>query len=100
MHPVVSAPPSLTRREMNSIFDDYLSHLVLKEVRSTIIESSWSYVDKYVNQFFRVSHMYMVQAAPGDQSSPTHQDILEEEQAQLVHAHDVLPRCCHIMEIA
>lgn len=30
----------------------------------------------------------------------THQEILEEEQTQLDHIDDVLPRCLHIKEIA
>lgn len=41
----------------------------------------------------------MVQAAPKDQLRSTHQEILEEEQTRLDHAHDVLPRCRRIVEI-
>ena len=50
--------------------------------------------------FFRVSHPYMVQDAPGDPPMPAHQEILEEEQARRDHATDVLPRCRRIMELA
>lgn len=39
-------------------------------------------------------------AALGDPSRPTHQEILEEEHAQLDHAQDVFPRCFHFIEIA
>lgn len=42
----------------------------------------------------------MVHDAPGDPSRPTHQEIIEEEHTQLGHAHDVLPRCRCIVEIA
>ena len=41
----------------------------------------------------------MVQVAPKDPLSPTHQEILEEEHAQLDHVHDVLPGCLRIVEI-
>lgn len=42
----------------------------------------------------------MVHAAPGDPPRPIHPDILEDEQAQLDHAKDILPKCRHIVEIA
>lgn len=41
----------------------------------------------------------MVQTAPGDQLRLNHEKILEEEQTQLDHVEDVLPRCHRIMEI-
>lgn len=41
----------------------------------------------------------MVQAAPEDPSRSSHQEILEEEQTQLDHVEDVLPRYRRIMEI-
>lgn len=41
----------------------------------------------------------MVQAAPRYPPRSTHQEILEEKQARLDHAHDVLPRCRCIVEI-
>ncbi|XP_050919216.1 uncharacterized protein LOC127136732 [Lathyrus oleraceus] len=65
-HYVVSAPPTFTRREMDVMFNDYLSHLVQEETRSTIVESDWSYADEYIRWFFKVSHLYMVQDAPRD----------------------------------
>ncbi|XP_050920270.1 uncharacterized protein LOC127137907 [Lathyrus oleraceus] len=99
-HSAIFAPPTMMRREMNAMFDDYLSHLVPKEAHNTITKSDWSYVDGYIRWFFRVSHPYMVQAALGDSLRPAHQKILEEEQAQLGHAHDVFPRCRRILEIA
>lgn len=46
-----------------------------------------------------MSHPYMVQIALGDPSKAAHQEILEEEQTQLDHAYDVLPRCPWIVEI-
>lgn len=42
----------------------------------------------------------MVHAAPRDPSRPAHQEILDEENAQLDHTDDVLPRCRCIMEIS
>lgn len=41
----------------------------------------------------------MVETAPGDPLRLVHQEILEEEHTRLDHAHDVLPKCCSIMEI-
>ncbi|XP_050897477.1 uncharacterized protein LOC127104333 [Lathyrus oleraceus] len=99
-HPVVSAPPALTRRQMDVMFDDYESHLVREDARSIIVVNDWSYVDRYIRWFFRVSQMYMVQAAPRDPPRSAHQEILEEEQAQLHHAKDIFPRCSRIVEIA
>lgn len=99
-HLVVSAPPTLTRRQMDEMFDDYESHLVPEEAQSTIAPSDWSYVDGYIRWFFRVSHLYMVQAPPRDSPKPTHQEILEETQAQLDHVECVLPIFRRIVEIA
>lgn len=47
-----------------------------------------------------MSHLYMVQVATRDPTRPAHQKILEEEHTQLDHAHDVLPICRRIVEIA
>lgn len=41
----------------------------------------------------------MVHVAPGGPPRPSHQGILEEEQLQLDHVKDVLPKCHCIMEI-
>lgn len=46
-----------------------------------------------------MSHPYIVHPTPGDPSSLAHQEILEEVHTRLYHAHDVFPRCRHIMEI-
>lgn len=81
------------------MFDDYESHLVPKEACVTIASSDWSYIKGYIIWFFRVSHSYMVHAALGDLSRPTHHEILEEEQVQLDHTDDVLPRYRRIMKI-
>ncbi|XP_050888879.1 uncharacterized protein LOC127094051 [Lathyrus oleraceus] len=63
IHPVVSAPPAMTHIQINYMFDDFESHLVLEETQATIAKSDWSYVERYIIWFFRVSHSYMVQAA-------------------------------------
>lgn len=100
IRPIVSYPLAMTHRDMDVMFDDYLSHLIPEEAQSTIAESNWSYVDEYIRWFFRVSHSYMVQYAPGDPSRPAHQEILEEEQTHLNCANDVFRRCHRIVEIA
>lgn len=94
-----SAPPALTRRQIKGMFDDYESHLVPEEAQTTISESDWSNVKGYIIWFFGVSHPNMVHAAPGDPSRLAHQEILEEEQAQLDHIDDVFPMCHRIMKI-
>lgn len=98
-HTIVYAPSAMIRRDMCAMFDDYLSHLVLEEARSTIAESELSYVDGYIKWFFRVSHSYIVQVTPGDPSRPGHREIIEYVRASLDHAYDVLLRCCRIVEI-
>lgn len=75
---LVFASPTLTRRHMDDMFDDDENHLISEEARSIIAPCEWSYVDGYIRWFFRVSHSYMVQAAPRDPPKPTHQKILEE----------------------
>lgn len=47
-----------------------------------------------------MSHSYIAHAALGDPPRPAHQEILEEEQAQLDHVEDALLRCHYIVEIA
>ena len=85
---------------MDAMFVDYETHLVTDEARSTISKSDWSYINEYIRWFFRVSHPYMVWAALGDPLRPAHQELLEEEKAQLDHVEDVLPRYHCIVEIA
>lgn len=97
-HHVVSVPPAMTRRDMDVMFDNYLIHMVQEKARCTITESDCSYVEWCIMWFFRMSHLYMVLASLGDLLSLAHQDILEKEQTQLDHVHDVLPRCRCIME--
>lgn len=41
----------------------------------------------------------MVHVAPRDPPRPAHQEILEEDHAQLGHVDDIFPRCCCIVEI-
>lgn len=98
-HPVVSAPPTMTCRQMYVMFDDYEIHLVLEKAYNTITNNDWSYVNRYIRWFFRVPHLYMVQAASGDPPMLAYQEILEEKQTQLNHVEDVLPRCHRILEI-
>lgn len=88
-HPVVSTPPTLTRIQIEDMFDDYESHLIPEKARATVVEREWSYVKGYIKLFLRVSYSYMVQAAPGDLPKPIHREILEEEQSQLDHDVDV-----------
>ncbi|CAL5194313.1 unnamed protein product [Lathyrus oleraceus] len=49
-HPVVSAPPAMTHRDMDAMFDDYLSHLVapgdpLRPSHQEILEDEHSQLD-------------------------------------------------------
>lgn len=46
-----------------------------------------------------VSNTYMTLDALGYPYMPSHQEILEEEQAREDHVIDVFPRCRRIMEI-
>ena len=42
-HSVLSAPPTMKRREMDEIFDDLESYLVPEEAKSTVAPDEWSY---------------------------------------------------------
>ncbi|XP_050876949.1 uncharacterized protein LOC127080681 [Lathyrus oleraceus] len=77
-HPIVSTPPALTRRQMDDMFDDYESHLVLEKAQNTIVPSDSSYVDGYIRWFFRVSDSYMVRVAPRYPPRSANHEILEE----------------------
>ncbi|XP_050874229.1 uncharacterized protein LOC127076587 [Lathyrus oleraceus] len=79
-HSTVFPPPALTRRQIEEMFHDYESHMVSDEAR-TITESDWSFVDRYIRWFLRMSHSYMVHVTLEDPPRPSHQEILEEEQA-------------------
>ncbi|CAL5208186.1 unnamed protein product [Lathyrus oleraceus] len=98
-HPDVSVIPAFTRIHIDDMFNDYEGHLVSEEAHATIIERDWSYVEGYIRWFFRMSHLYMVQAASEDPHRPVHQEILVDEQTQLDHVEDVFPRCRRIVEI-
>ncbi|XP_050878066.1 uncharacterized protein LOC127081880 [Lathyrus oleraceus] len=71
-HHVIFVPPTLTRIQVDDMFDDYESHLVPEEAHSIIAVNDWSYVEGYIIWFFRMSHPYMVYAAPGVPSRPAH----------------------------
>lgn len=47
-HHVIFVSSTMTRKDMDVMFDDYLSHPVPEEARGTIAESDWSYVDGYI----------------------------------------------------
>lgn len=49
----------------------------------------WSVVYDYIQWFFKVSHPFVTPDVEGDQSRPTHQDILEEEHATANHVINV-----------
>ncbi|XP_050877097.1 uncharacterized protein LOC127080851 [Lathyrus oleraceus] len=76
---VVFAPPALTHRQMDDMFYDYESHLVLEEAQTIMTPSDWSYVDGYIRWFFRVSHLYMMHVVLEDPLRLAHHEILEEE---------------------
>lgn len=66
----------MTYRDMDVMFDDYLSHPLSEEARSTMAERKWSYVDENIMWFFMVSGTYIVQDALGDPLRPVHHEIL------------------------
>lgn len=47
-NPYVSAHPTAKHKDMNAMFDDYVSHLVPDEAQSIIVENDWSYVYSYI----------------------------------------------------
>src|ERR1051325_6157071 len=89
-NPNVCAPPTVKMRDMDDLFDDFENHLVPEKARSTVTPDDWSYEYGYMIWFFRVSHPYMIEDAPGNPPRSVHQEILEEEQAMRGHDHDVL----------
>lgn len=97
-HHIVSAHSALKCRQMDVMFDDYKSQLVPEEAHSTIVVSEWSYVDRYIMWFFRVTSVY------GTRYSRRSIEVNSSEDTRggadtIDHAKDVLPRCHCIMEI-
>ncbi|XP_058771909.1 protein MAIN-LIKE 1-like [Vicia villosa] len=90
------APDTVTSREIAAIFEDWAHHLVLKEYRSMVATKRWHCVDGYVTWFYRVSHPLVTPDAPGDPPRPSHEEILENRQAEDDQATDILPVCQRI----
>lgn len=51
--PYEYAPSIMTESDMDTMFDDYLYHLVPDEALSTITSSDWSVVHDYIQWYFR-----------------------------------------------
>ena len=86
-------------RDMDDLFDNFENHLVPDEASSTVALDDLSYEYNYMIWFFRVFHLYMIEDALENPPMPAHHEILEEEEPMRDHAHDVLRRCRHIMEL-
>ncbi|XP_058775726.1 uncharacterized protein LOC131650002 [Vicia villosa] len=97
-NPTVSAPITMTRRQLDEVFADKEHHMVPEEARATRAENDWSCVEGYITWYYRVSHPYMIPAAHGDPPRPAHEEILQAHQAELDHTHDLLPRCRQIAD--
>ncbi|XP_058784587.1 uncharacterized protein LOC131659411 [Vicia villosa] len=72
--------------------------MVPEEARATRAESDWSCVEGYITWYYRVSHPYMLPAAPRDPPRPAHEEILQTHQAEMDNTHDLLPRCREIAD--
>lgn len=78
----------MVRRDLNSMYNDFLNHLVLDKARSTKAHSDWSFAYNYVQWYFRVSHPYIILDTLEDPPRPSNQDILEEEKTKANHIVD------------
>ncbi|XP_058733766.1 uncharacterized protein LOC131605426 [Vicia villosa] len=96
--PIVSAPITMTRRQLDEVFADWENHMVPEEARATRAKSDWSCVEGYITWYYRVSHPYMLPATPGDPPRLAHEEILQANQAELDHTHDLPPRCHEIAD--
>ncbi|XP_058746810.1 uncharacterized protein LOC131619762 [Vicia villosa] len=64
--------------------------MVPEKEQATRGESDWSCVKGYITWYYRVSHPYMLPAAPRDPPRPSHEEILQAHQAELDHTHDLI----------
>lgn len=74
--PSISAPPTLVHRDVDTMHDDYLNHVVSDDARGTLVPNYVSVAYGYIQWYFRVSHLYMTMNALGDPPMTTHQEIL------------------------
>ncbi|XP_058742341.1 uncharacterized protein LOC131614809 [Vicia villosa] len=74
--PVVSAPTTVKRRDIDALFDNFENHFVPEEARSTVARDGWSYEYGYMIWFLCLSHPYMIQDTPRNPLRPVHQEIL------------------------
>ncbi|XP_058733393.1 uncharacterized protein LOC131605002 [Vicia villosa] len=98
-HPSDSAYIAMTSQQLDDVFVDWEHHIVPDEARETRSEVDWSYVNGYINWYYRVSHSYMIPTAPGSPPRPAHEEILRTYQTQLNHTQDVLPWCRQIADM-
>ena len=57
-NPYESTPPTIVCRDVDAMYDDFLNHMVLTEVRCIIAPSNWSCAYGYVQFYFSVTSLY------------------------------------------
>ncbi|XP_050877791.1 uncharacterized protein LOC127081590 [Lathyrus oleraceus] len=77
-----SVPPTMARRDVDVMYDDYLNHLVPDDTQGTLAPSDWSCAYEVTALNFRLSHHYLTLDVPGVPPRPAHPKILEDEQAR------------------
>lgn len=80
----------MTHRDMDTICDDYLNHLIPDEARVIIAPSDKSVVHGYIQWYFRVSHPYITADDLRDPHRITHRATLEDDRAMVDH----VVMCC------
>lgn len=83
------APPSVPRRDLQAILNDFESHLIPKEYPREPTHVHWICVEGYMTWFYRVSHHIMTPDAPREPPRPANQEVLQvrdeqEESAMMV----------------
>lgn len=90
------APPDVHRRDLQAIFDDFKSHLVLEEYRRGPDLVYWVVVEDYMTWFCKMPHHIITSDAPGEPLRPANQEAFK---LQDEHAKNVTTVCLRIAEM-
>lgn len=86
----MSAPPTVRRKYLDAILDDFYSHLVPDEIHSVPVGDIWTYAPSCIQLFYQVSHPYKTSDAARAQPRVAHREILKKERIRDDHTTDLL----------